>query len=117
MMNLADLMRDSDSAEIVCAYKGAVVRKLTVIERDNSTFVRIDAMTEHVDVLISTEITYQPWMFDRGSLLFSHAGGTGKLCTEGDLIRYPDGRSFHVYPDNVHEREDEGTSDAGERVN
>jgi hypothetical protein len=117
MMNFADLMRDQDSAEIVCAYKGAVVRKLTVIERDSSTFVRIDALTEHVDVLISTEIIYQPWTFDRGSMLFGHSGGTGKLCTEGDLIRFPDGRSFSVYPDAMPEREDEGTSDAGERVN
>jgi len=116
-MNFADLMRDKDSAEIVCAIKGTVVRKLTVIERDNATYVRVDALTEHVDVLISTEITHEPWTFDRGNMLFRHAKGVGKLCTEGDIIRFSSGQEFHVYPDNVYEREDEGTSDAGERVN
>lgn len=111
MQTLANIMNGHKTAEIVCAYKGTVVRRLTV----DGEVITVDALTEKVDVLLTTPVTYEAWMFDRGSMLFSYAGKVGKLCTEGDIIRFADGSEGHVYPDNVYEHEDEGTSDAGER--
>jgi hypothetical protein len=89
-------LKGNTQVEIVCAVKGAVVRRLTL---DGST-VTIDPMQgPTVDIEVSTPITYEPWIFDRGSLLFDceiTAPEPAKLCTELDLVRYPDGHEEQV---------------------
>lgn len=108
MMTFADLLRGYVSAEILSFRNGTVVRRLIV----KGDVVTVDAITQAVDVPLTTPITYEPWFMDRGSMLF---GQYYKLCTETDTIRFPDGQTFWVGPDSIEEREDEGTSDAGER--
>ena len=120
-MKFSDLMRGNLTAEILCYRKGTVVRRLTV----NGDTVTVNALTQTTDVPLTTPITYEPWWMDRGSMLFllpatssivrGESTPFGKLCTEGDSIRFPDGQEFGVYPVEDAEHEDEGTSDAGER--
>lgn len=88
------LMAGHATANIHNLFNGEVVRKLTRIG-DN---VEIDAMTEKVTVPLNTDITYQPWFMDRGSLLFECAGykGGAKICTEYDVIEYPDGSRYSI---------------------
>jgi hypothetical protein len=108
MLTFSDLMRGHLTAEILCYRRGTIVRRLTV----KGDTVNMDAITESIDIPLTTPIAYEPWFMDRGSMLFN---GNLKLCTEGDTIRFPDGQTFWVGPDSIEEREDEGTSDAGER--
>lgn len=82
-MTIADLMGNNKSAEIRCAIKGSLVRVL-VVEGDA---VVVDALTEEVTVPFDTELTYEPWFMDRGSILFAGM----KLCTEGDRVIFEDG--------------------------
>lgn len=86
-MTFKDLMGGHPFAEIACAYTGMVVRRLVVIDDR----VDIDALTEQVGVALDTEIRFEPWFMDRGSLVFRLELGTGKLCTDGDVIRFDDG--------------------------
>lgn len=79
-----DVMAGRNYAEILCAVKGTVVRKLTL----KDGVVRLDAITASIDVPVDTEVVFAPWCMDRGSLLFN---GNLKLCTELDKVRYPDG--------------------------
>ncbi len=91
----ADLMGKHQTAEIFCGVRGELVRRLKV-EGDR---VVIDAMQPPiVSVPLRAQITYQPWFMDRGSLLFTckELNGKGKICTEGDTIRYPDGTEYTI---------------------
>ena len=91
--NFKDLMAGYKSAEIICPIKGKAMRKLTV---DGDT-VHIEAGPDEKDVSIDTPVSYDSWLFDRGSLIFGEQNEM-KLCTEGDRIRYPDGTEDAVYP-------------------
>lgn len=98
---LATLMRDRPTAEIVCLFKKEVVRRLKVVGDQ----LEIDALTVTVTVPLSTPIMYEQWDMDRGSMLIElpddgelRGPGPrwGKLCTEFDTIRYPDGSETEV---------------------
>ena len=91
-MTIKDLMSGRTSAEIICRHKGGVVRRLTC----DGDSVTVDAITEKVTVPLDTPIVYEPWFMDRGNMLFN---GDMKLCTEADLIRFPDGSAHLVLPD------------------
>jgi hypothetical protein len=97
-------MAGHKEAKIYCLYTGSLVRRLTVIG-DN---VQIDAMVPPiVSVSLDTPITYEPWVMDRGNMLFPPVteelrilgGGKGlKICGEGDQIRYEDNSVDMIYP-------------------
>jgi len=87
---LKELMAGNDYAEILCLYKGEVVRKLTV----NGDTLHVDALTESVDLPLDTPVIHDPWFMDRGNMLVNGL----KLCTEADKIRYPDGTVDSVHP-------------------
>lgn len=89
-MTIRHLMNGASSVEIVCRIKGTVVRRLTSDGND----VIVDAITEQVTVPLDTRIVYEPWFMDRGSLLFNGM----KLCTEGDIVRFPDGSVEEALP-------------------
>lgn len=88
-------------AEIVCLVRGRVVRRLTL----KGDKVVVDPTTDlPVEVAADLAISYEPWTFDRGSLLFAcdwTAPRPAKVCTEYDRVRYPDGREESVrHPDS-----------------
>jgi len=84
MMTFRTLMAGHKSCEIRCAYTGHLARKLTV----NGDTLHLDAITESIDVPLDTEITYKPWVMDRGELMFLDKF---KVCGEYDKITYDDG--------------------------
>ena len=54
---------------------------------------------ESTDIPLETTLWYEPWFMDRGSLLFScPESGRAKICTEADVIRFPDGVEDSVMP-------------------
>ena len=84
----ADLMAGHETAEILCAVHGEVVRRLRVA----GGHVEVTPLEgPSITVPSWTPITYEPWFMDRGSMLFQAEGGQAKICTEGDLVRFPDG--------------------------
>ena len=89
-------MNGYQSAEIInFVNPDNVVRRLKVIDNQ----VEIDAITITLTVPIDTPITYEPWCFDRGSMLFSVPDfPQGKICTELDTIRFPDGTEASIQP-------------------
>ena len=87
-----DVMGGYDSAEVLCLYKGDVVRTLTA--KDGMVHMACPN-GDSIDVSEDTPVVYEPWMLDRGSLVFN---GNLKLCTEGDHVRYPDGNEDCVVP-------------------
>ncbi len=100
-----DLMSGYEQAQIKCLLGGDVVRTLTVkrIGSELHEVVEIDARDgSSVTVPIDTEITYEPWAFDRGNLLFKPDGATiaSKICTEYDVVVYPDGTEYGIEPDD-----------------
>ena len=101
MLTFETLMAGHKSAEIVCPYKGEVVRRLTV---KGDGLIDVDVMTETVTVRMATPITCHPVFWDRGNMMFyipdygGPNGLVGKLCTEADLIRFDDGTEAHVVP-------------------
>jgi len=99
--SFADLMAGHAKAEILCAVKKTVVRRLKVVDGQS---VRIDSMSGPMIVIpLSTEIRYEPWFMDRGSLLFScEEMPEAKICTEFDLVRFPDGTEWPIHPDVDH---------------
>lgn len=89
-----DLFKDSNHIEIVNILRGNVVRELT--KKDSK--VTIDPKTGNpgdiIEVDVSDELLYEPWLMDRGSIVFQtqHAppglkGQLLKLATEGDIVR------------------------------
>lgn len=93
-MTIRQFMQGADSLDILCAVRGEIVRRLTRVERNGEVFVRIDAFSQVVAIPADTKLSYQAWVLDRGSILFPLPGGNGegKLCTEFDILRFPDGR-------------------------
>jgi len=91
VLMLNDVMGLSDSAEIVCLYKKEVVRTLTK-EGGNIHIEAGDGSS--VDLPIDTLVTYKEFFMDRGSMLL---GNGMKLCTELDIVRYPDGTEYPVH--------------------
>lgn len=92
-----ELMAGHERAEIVCMVKRVVVRRLEVI----GGLVHIDALSgPTVSVPLGMGIEYEPWVMDRGNMLFEcpEVGGRGKICTEGDLVRFPGGREETIMP-------------------
>lgn len=87
-MTFRDFMKGHTSCEIRCLYRGDVVRRLTV----NGDTLHLDAISEAIDLPLTTAIVYEAWTFDRGSLLFALPGAPLlKLCTEFDRIVFDDG--------------------------
>ena len=88
---LTDLMKGHKAAEIVCAVRGIVVRRLVVCDDT----LEIDASgawgREEFAAPLDTAISFRPWFMDRGDVVLTTNGQTIKLCTEHDLIRYEDG--------------------------
>lgn len=93
----ADLMAGRGRAEICCLYTRKVVRVLTVVDGQ----VHVDFTNgESTDIPLETTIWYEPWFMDRGSLLFScREASQAKICTEADVIRFPDGAEDSITPD------------------
>lgn len=94
-----NLMGAHQYAEIICPLKNVVVRKLS----RKFDKVLLDPMVPPViSVDLTTKITFQPWLLDRGNLLFRHEEFPGKdlkICTEADIIRYEDGSEYQINPD------------------
>lgn len=99
--NFADLMSGHAKAEIICAMKKTLVRRLKVVDGNS---VQIDPMEgPPITIPLTTPIKYEPWFMDRGSLLFScEEMPEAKLCTEFDLVRFPDGNEWPIHPDVDH---------------
>ena len=106
---LRAFMQGQLGAEIRCAYRGTVVRKLVV--NADSNIVDIDFGDGEVQGLdLDLELCYEPWVMDRGSITFqipSHIlrpgmspDGRGKLCTEFDVVCFDDGTEAAVCVDN-----------------
>lgn len=95
-----DLFRNTTArtAEIRCLYSGQTVRRLT----RGQGWTVVDAMSGPVLIVPdSTPIAYEPWLMDRGSLLFRHGSMEGqnlKLCGEGDSIVFGDGTEETIDP-------------------
>lgn len=90
-------------AQIVCAVRGQVVRKLAV--NPDTNIVDIDFGCDEVLGLdLDTELYYEMWTMDRGSFTFripDHllrsdmpVGTHGKFCTEFDVVRFDDGTEW-----------------------
>ena len=101
MKTLADLMNGHKAAEIVCCVRGSVVRRLVVCDDT----LEIDASgpwgREEFAAPLDTPIKLRPWFMDRGDvLIIVHDGAIikqeVKLCTEHDLIRFPDGTEHWI---------------------
>lgn len=93
----ADLMHGHDSAEILCPMQGTIVRKLARVGKND---LKIDALTEVVTVPLNWPIRYEPWVLDRGNLLFDLPQRPNcKICTEMDTIKFPDGTSYTIAPE------------------
>jgi hypothetical protein len=93
---VGDVLGSYDSAEILCLYQRTVARRLKRLPEGK---VEVDAITVKVVVDATTPLNYQPWVFDRGSLLFDlpdHPGA--KFCGEADIVRYPDDTTDSVEP-------------------
>ena len=106
---LRAFMQGQLGAEIRCAYRGTIVRKLVV--NADSNIVDIDFGNGEVHGLdLDLELCYEPWVMDRGSITFqipSHIlrpgmspDGRGKLCTELDVVCFDDGTEAVVCVDN-----------------
>lgn len=95
--NFRDLLAGHSSCEIVNPLKGNVVRKLSLV--DGNRQVAVDAISAVVTVDLMCEVRFEPWVLDRGNLLFTCEGyPSAKLCTEDDVVRYPDGSEALVRP-------------------
>lgn len=101
---LQDLLQFSDTAEVVCLYQGEVVRRLS---KTTAGEVEIDTITGPAITLpADTGVTFEPWVFDRGSMLIPvpeslGVGPLAKLCGQWDKLVLPDGRSFTINPAEV----------------
>lgn len=95
-----ELMAGHKEAKIYCLYTNKLVRILTV----NGDQVQIDATVPPIiSVSLDTAITYEPWVMDRGNMLFvsDELPGSLKICGEEDLIVYEDGTSDRVQPSAI----------------
>lgn len=72
-------------AEIINPFNRAVVRTITRMDNDKVHIRAGDGV--EITVNGATEVRYEAWDLDRGSLIFDHDGTRLKLCTELDEIR------------------------------
>ncbi len=94
---LEQLMNGHKSAQILDLHNPTeVVRELNVHDGTLTILAGIECVT----IPLRTVITYEPHFMDRGNLIFEAANypGGAKICTEADLIRYPDGSVFSIVP-------------------
>lgn len=96
-MTFRTLLNGHDTAEIICPIKKEVVRTL---RRIGFTSVQIEcADGTKTYVQLETPIRYEPWVFDRGNLLFNcPLTRNAKLCTEMDIIKFKDGTQKLIQP-------------------
>ncbi len=103
-----DLMNGHPSATISCLYSGKVVRRLKV---ENDTLWIDPLEGPKVLVPLSAPVRYEPWVMDRGNMLFAPEDVIEplslrlvpketrfKLCGEGDYIEWSDGQFEVVSP-------------------
>jgi hypothetical protein len=96
----ADLLNGHTSAELRCLYTGSLVRKFVLSDSGDIFLDPTEGPGLYVPA--STPVYYEPWVMDRGSILFRHKqyGDTLlKLCGKGDPIRFEDGTEDLVEPD------------------
>lgn len=95
-----ELMNGQCSAEIFCAMTGNKVRTLTTAGKFNGIDMLqiVCADGTEIELPLEEPIAYEPWVFDRGSMLFEHETGNLKICTELDIIRFPNGEEFQIEP-------------------
>ena len=104
-MTIRDFMKGHHALNIVCPIKGKVVRELDVMGEN----VRINANPgagkerQEIYVPLDTELTYEAWCMDRGSILFSCPEfPRAKLCTEWDIVRFDDNSEARAtHPDGA----------------
>ena len=103
-----ELMNGHAAAEVRCLYSRRLVRKLTA----TATEVAIDPTEGNpiVRVPLDTPITHEPWVMDRGNMLFATGAVLNpdvlpdgmedvlKICGEDDRVTYPDGTTASVNP-------------------
>ncbi len=99
---LGDFLGAKDSATIACLYTGKVVRILT--KRPDGNIILDPTEGESLVLSSDTDLIFEPWVMDRGSILFRcpQFGETLlKLCGEEDTLSFPDGtkHAIRVHPD------------------
>jgi hypothetical protein len=93
-MTLRDFMKGHNTAKIYNLYNNALVRILTV----RGDALKVETTSDLLEIPLDTELVYQAWDCDRGSILFKCPPGNGaysnemlKLCTEFDPVEFPNG--------------------------
>jgi len=93
--NFRDLMVHG-ACTIQCLYSGETVRTLTPRGDDDCLLVAGDGTA--ITIPLDTEITFEPWVFDRGNLIFSlPAEGTLKICGESDWLTAGE-ETYQIFP-------------------
>jgi hypothetical protein len=96
---VGDLLNGHEHADIRCLYSHNVVRRLSLDPHKN---IVLDALQGPTLVIPpTTELLFEPWEMDRGSILFYHNDFPGKalkLCGEMDTIHYDDGTQDSILP-------------------
>lgn len=94
---LEQLMNGHKSAQVLDLHNPTEVVRELVVHDDTLTIL---SGIERVTTPLGTAVTYERRFMDRGDLLFKAANypGGAKICTEADLIRYPDGSVFSIVP-------------------
>lgn len=93
----ADLISRGNGS-IACLYTGNVVRQLTL--QDNGIVHVVAGDGTSFDIPSDTPILYQPWVMDRGNLLFEipEVYGQLKICGEADILTTEDGERYSIVP-------------------
>lgn len=95
--SFSDLIGKHNAADIINLLGGDVVRRMQIV--DNTVKIDPGGGHEVVTVPLSQPIMFNPWFMDRGNLLFRCPGYEyAKICTEADIIRYPDGTQYRIMP-------------------
>lgn len=104
----SDLLDGHDSAEIRCLYTDRLVRKLRRV--GGEVVVDVTDGTPPIRVSADAVIRHEPWVFDRGNMVFDRGcvlnpsvlpdglGTTLKICGEGDPVIFPDGTTSPALP-------------------
>jgi len=94
----ADLLGEHEQASIRCLLKRTVVRRLSKDVSGNIVLEPLQGPT--LVVPGATPIMHEPWVFDRGNLVFRHEDVPGKLklCTVYDIIAFEDGTEESLEP-------------------
>ena len=82
---MSDLFSLADGPLMVtCLYTGNHVRTISKVGKN--MVVIHPAEGDAIVVSGETPVTHEPWVFDRGNLVFKHDGETLKLCGVGDVM-------------------------------